>query len=83
MLLSRKIGLLLHKKQNNTYSVQFQFRRNIDFLSCEIYEYYGKTYAWNKKTFSHWIKENKAGLTIKFQKMFPGKTISNVLIKVD
>lgn len=36
------VGLLIHKKRNGNEFAQFQVRYSVDFLSCEIYEYYGE-----------------------------------------
>ena len=75
------LGLLLHR-HGNQFNAQFQARHDIDFMSCELYEYYGE----RETTKARLIKQLKSDyLTIlkSIQDKFPEKQINRLLLTIN
>ena len=75
------VGLLLHRHKDGTYSAQYEVARNKDYLSCELYDYYGERII-TKNKLSQSIRENYSMVLKAIQDGFPNKTIKRVLLTI-
>ena len=76
------VALLLHYKKDGSYAAQFQVRADKDFLSCEIYKFYGERYI-TKSFLAGQIKKYYNEVLAEIRNDFPNKHIVRVLKTVD